>query len=122
SAEADVLPVDAHTTALAPSSTALEMASVMPRSLNDPVGLRPSYFRNTRAPTRSPSLGAGSSGVPPSYRVTTGVAGPTARNSRYSSTTPRHAITPYRSVRIWRRYGAPDAHSSRREPLLRADH
>jgi len=38
-------PVDAHTTALAPSSTALEMANVMPRSLNEPVGFRPSYFR-----------------------------------------------------------------------------
>ena len=44
-AEADVLPVDAHTTALAPSSAALEMATVMPRSLNEPVGLAPSTFK-----------------------------------------------------------------------------
>src|SRR5205814_7495322 len=52
-ADADVLPVDAHTTALAPSSTALEIAIVIPRSLKDPVGFRPSNLRNTRAPIRS---------------------------------------------------------------------
>ena len=88
-AEAEVLPVDAQTTALAPSSAALEMATVMPRSLNEPVGLAPSTFRTTRAPTRADSLGAGSSGVPPSRRVTTGVRSETGRKSRYSSITPR---------------------------------
>ena len=60
-----MLPVDAHTTALAPSSAALEMATVMPRSLNEPVGLAPSTFSRTRAPTRADRRGAGSSGVPP---------------------------------------------------------
>ena len=49
-ADAEVLPVEAHTTALAPSSTALEMAMVMPRSLNEPVGLAPSILSRTRAP------------------------------------------------------------------------
>ena len=44
-ADADVLPVDAHTAAVAPSSSAFETATVIPRSLNDPVGLAPSYFR-----------------------------------------------------------------------------
>ena len=44
-ADADVLPVEAQMIALAPASTALETASVMPRSLNDPVGLAPSTFR-----------------------------------------------------------------------------
>ena len=63
---ADVLPVDAQTTAFAPSSSALEMAIVIPRSLKEPVGLRPSYFNHTVAPTRSDRRGAGSSGVPPS--------------------------------------------------------
>ena len=58
-AEAEVLPVDAHTTALAPSSAALEMATVMPRSLNDPVGLAPSTFSHTWAPIRSDRRGAG---------------------------------------------------------------
>ena len=33
-----MLPVDAQTTALAPSSTAMEIAIVMPRSLKLPVG------------------------------------------------------------------------------------
>ena len=46
-ADADVLPVDAQTTTLAPSSTAFEIAIVMPRSLNDPVGFAPSTFRYT---------------------------------------------------------------------------
>src|SRR5689334_23302266 len=67
------------------------MASVMPRSLNEAVGFMPSNLRNTRAPTRSDRRGAGSSGVPPSNSVTTGVSGPTGRNSRCSSMTPRHA-------------------------------
>ena len=44
-ADADVLPVDAHTAAVAPSSSAFDTATVIPRSLNDPVGLAPSYFR-----------------------------------------------------------------------------
>jgi hypothetical protein len=52
-ADADVLPVEAQMTAFDPSSTALDMATVMPRSLNDPVGFRPSYFRRTVASTRS---------------------------------------------------------------------
>src|SRR5881394_2173551 len=87
---ADVLPVDAQTTALAPSSVALVMATVMPRSLNEPVGFSPSYFRNTLARSRSDNRGAGSNGVPPSWRVTTGVSSGTGRNDRYSSMTPRH--------------------------------
>ncbi len=44
-AEADVLPVDAQITTLASRSTAVEIAMVIPRSLNDPVGLSPSTFR-----------------------------------------------------------------------------
>ena len=46
-AEAEVFPVEAHATARAPSSTAFETASVIPRSLNEPVGFRPSNFRYT---------------------------------------------------------------------------
>src|SRR3954451_20461656 len=88
---AEVFPVDAHTTAFAPSSAALEMATVIPRSLNDPVGLSPSYFRYTVAPTRSDNRGAGSNGVLPSCSVTTGVASDTGRNSRYWLMRPRHA-------------------------------
>ena len=63
-----MLPVDAHTTALAPSSTAMEIAMVMPRSLKLPVGLAPSTLSHTCAPTRSDNRGAGTSGVPPSSK------------------------------------------------------
>ena len=44
-ADADVLPVEAHTASRAPSSSALETATVIPRSLNEPVGFGPSYLR-----------------------------------------------------------------------------
>jgi len=46
-ADADVFPVDAHITALAPFSSALDTASVIPRSLNDPDGFIPSHLRYT---------------------------------------------------------------------------
>src|SRR4051794_24267381 len=99
---ADVLPVDAHTTAFAPSSTALEMATVMPRSLNDPVGLAPSTFSQTCAPTRSDRRGAGNSGVPPSNSVTTGVASVTGKWARYSSITPFHVEPRRPPIRVAR--------------------
>ena len=83
-ADADVLPVDAQITTLAPSSTPLEMAIVIPRSLNDPVGLRPSTLRSTRTPTRSEIVGASSNGVAPSSNVITGVASVTGSNDRYA--------------------------------------
>jgi hypothetical protein len=89
-AEALVLPVEAHTTAFARPSTALEIASVMPRSLNDPVGLAPSYFSQTSHPVSRDNGSERTSGVPPSPREITGVASETGRRSRYSSTTPRH--------------------------------
>ena len=81
-ADAEVLPVEAQTTAFAPSSTALEMARVMPRSLKDPVGFKPSSFNSTRAPTRAERRGASRSGVSPSSRVTTGVVALTGKKSR----------------------------------------
>ena len=84
-----MLPVDAHTTAFAPFSTAFEIAIVMPRSLKLPVGFAPSTFSHTSAPTLSERRGAGSSGVPPSSRVTTGVRSVIGRSARYSSMTPR---------------------------------
>ena len=40
-----VLPVDAQITVLAPRLAASVTATVMPRSLNDPVGLTPSTLR-----------------------------------------------------------------------------
>src|SRR5690606_262253 len=91
-AEALVFPVDAQMTAFAPASTALLIATVMPRSLKLPVGLRPSTLRNTSQPVSWDNRAAGSSGVPPSSRVTTGVSGVTGRRSRYSSLTPRQPL------------------------------
>ena len=72
---AAVLPVEAQITALAPSRTDADTAHVIPRSLNEPVGLAPSSFRRTVAPTSSESTGARSSGVEPSWRVTSGSPG-----------------------------------------------
>ena len=87
-AEAEVLPVEAHTAMVAPSSRALETATVIPRSLKEPVGLRPSYLRWTSRPVRAESRGAGTSGVPPSPSETTGVNSLTGSRSRYRSINP----------------------------------
>jgi hypothetical protein len=43
-AAAEVLPVEAQITAFEPASTAFEMATVIPRSLKEPVGFSPSYL------------------------------------------------------------------------------
>ncbi len=40
-----MLPVEAHTASVAFASSAFDTATVIPRSLNDPVGFAPSYFR-----------------------------------------------------------------------------
>ena len=45
----------------------------MPRSLNEPVGLAPSYFNHTSSPVWVESASERTSGVPPSQSVTTGV-------------------------------------------------
>ena len=44
-AEAAVLPVEAQITSRAPSPRALLIATVIPRSLKEPVGLAPSNFK-----------------------------------------------------------------------------
>ena len=56
---AEVLPVEAHTIARAPDSTALATATTMPRSLNEPVGFWPSTLRyRFGAPMAAPNRGA----------------------------------------------------------------
>src|SRR4029453_3090622 len=77
-----------------PASTALEMARVIPRSLKDPVGLKPSHLRKMRrlGSVASARRGAGASGVLPSWRVTTGVLADTGRNWRKRSMMPGHAV------------------------------
>src|SRR5262245_35475318 len=81
-AEAEVLPVEAHMTHLAPASAALEIAIVMPRSLNEPVGLSPSYFRWTSRPICSERKFDRINGVLPSHSETIGVLFDTGRNER----------------------------------------
>ena len=77
-------------TALAPCSTARERATVIPRSLKEPVGFIPSNFTQTWAPVRFESAGAGTRGVPPSPSETTVDSAVTPRRSAYSFMTPRH--------------------------------
>ena len=79
---AAVLPVEAHTSASAPSRTAALTAHVIPRSLNEPVGFAPSIFSHTSAPARSDSRSASTSGVVPSPSVTTGSSGANGSRSR----------------------------------------
>lgn len=81
-AEALVLPVEAHTTVRAPASTALLTATVMPRSLKEPVGLAPSTFSQTSQPVSAERWAAGTSGVLPSWSETTGVASVTGSHAR----------------------------------------
>ena len=77
-----MFPVEAETTALAPSSSALDTATVIPRSLKLPVGLAPSHLSQSSQPVRSPSRLAGKSGVEPSPRLTIGVASVSGSRSR----------------------------------------
>jgi hypothetical protein len=80
-ADAEVFPVEAQMTASAPSSTAFDSASVMPRSLKLPVGFMPSSFAESWIPSRSESFGSGTSGVSPSPRETIGVRAVTGSRS-----------------------------------------
>jgi hypothetical protein len=88
--EAEVLPVEAQTTASAPWCLATEIAAVMPRSLKEPVGLSPSTLSHTSPRVRPDSHSECTSGVPPSRSVTAGVPSGMSSRSRYSSMTPRH--------------------------------
>ena len=81
-AEAAVLPVEAQTIVPASSRTAADTAQVIPRSLNEPVGFRPSSLHHTSAPTRSERFGARTSGVPPSPSDTTGSSAANGSRSR----------------------------------------
>jgi len=82
-ADAEVLPVDAQTMALAPASAAFATATTMPRSLNEPVGFWPSTLRyRSPSPSADPRRRACTSGVKPSPSVSGGVASVTGRNRR----------------------------------------
>jgi hypothetical protein len=85
-----VFPVEAQITALAPARAATEIAIVIPRSLNDPVGLPPFALQ--------PDVAAGPLGqVPGRHERCAALAegehlevGGDRSRSRYSSITPRH--------------------------------
>src|SRR6201993_5488468 len=89
-ADAEVFPVDAHNTARWPRASASVTAIVMPRSLKEPVGLRPPPLRWTVQPVFSESLVAAISGVPPSSSVMGVQSSPTGNRSRYAAITPGH--------------------------------
>ena len=79
-----MFPVEAQTTVVAPASSALDTATVIPRSLKLPVGFAPSREVQLDAePVRE--RGAVRSGVEPSPSVTTGVDSLTGNRSRYRS-------------------------------------
>lgn len=64
----------------------LEMAKVMRRSLNGPVGSSPSYFKKEAkvlgAPAHSATRQVGRSGVSPSFKQITGVLSETGKRDR----------------------------------------
>ena len=61
-AEAEVFPVEAQMTALAPPSTALLIATVIPRSLKEPVGFEPLVLQDRPRTRARVSLEAGRRG------------------------------------------------------------
>ena len=83
-ADADVLPVEAQMMASAPSANARVTATVMPRSLNDPVGFWPSHLSQISMPgaTTAARRSARTSGVLPSFSVTTRSVGLIGSRSR----------------------------------------
>ena len=78
-----MFPVEAQTRVVACASIALAVASAMPRSLKDPLGLKPSALKKRlRKPSAGPMRVEARSGVEPSPRVTSGVVALTGRRSR----------------------------------------
>src|SRR5262245_55856932 len=94
-------------TAVAPRATAMLTATVMPRSLNDPVGLAPSTFRYTSHPVRADTTGAGSRGVAPSPSVITGAPAAAGSRSRYCLITPGQLTRLMATLAVRRAGGAP---------------
>ena len=89
-----MFPVEAHIMAFDPDSTALETAMVIPRSLNEPVGLSPSYFKkiDILGFIFCASRGAGIKGVLPSCIVMTFLSSENLKKSGYSLIMPFHMI------------------------------
>ena len=64
-----MFPVDAHPTVSTPSSSALVIPTLIPRSLKLPVGLDPSTLISNFTPNWSPNLSHLMNGVPPSCKL-----------------------------------------------------
>src|SRR5690606_11123952 len=78
------LPAVGSTNDFAPAATALVTAALIPRDLNEPVGLDDSSFTsNPASPVSSPSLPASRRGVPPSPSVIGSSPGSSGRWPRY---------------------------------------
>src|SRR5213082_4112949 len=82
--DALVLPVDAQATARAPRRLACVMATVMPRSLNEPVGFSPSCLKKMR----NGELGVGSGEWEPASGFFSDSPPPTPHSLSYSRVDP----------------------------------
>src|SRR5215510_3772141 len=85
--EADVLPVLAQATLVAPRRRACVMPVVIPKSLNDPVGFMPRCLNERRLiPAYSAHRGASQIGVAPSIIVTISDSSASGSSSRNRQT------------------------------------
>ena len=88
-ADALVFPVDAQMIARLPAWIAAATATTIPRSLNEPVGFRPSSLKcNDARPRDGPMVSDSTQGVPPSPRLMRGAPGASARRSAQRAMTP----------------------------------
>jgi len=111
-----VFPVEAHTTPGAPSASARETATVMPRSLNEPVGFRPSSLKCSDArPNDGPMVSDSTHGVLPSPSVMCGAAGASA-NASAAIVRPARTCTCQRISRRAARPVGTDPRRSNRYP------
>ena len=99
--DAEVLPVDAQATAVAPMRRAWVTPTVIPRSLNEPVGLWPSCLSSRwSAPVQRSSAGRWSSGVLPSgWETTSSADGSTISRKRQTPDADAPGRCPRRSVK-----------------------
>ena len=92
-----MFPVDAHDTALAPMRTAWLTATVIPRSLNEPVGLCPSCLSISSGTfAQRATASRCNRGVLPSHCVTTflsGICGSTNSRNRHTPDAPMSLLS-----------------------------
>jgi hypothetical protein len=71
----------------------------MPRSLNEPVGFKPSYLKYNSVPAGKSFTSETDriKGVLPSFNETTGVWDEMGKYSRYSSSSPRQSVVVFKA-------------------------